>query len=566
MKDHFREFLESIKDTVNAQFIPNLNDFFAERSPLVWMLALAIGLSVGCAVLAFRTLIGLVQYPWLFDTSENVASAARQVPFWIVLLTPAIGGLLVGYLLERFVPGRRAHGPADVIEASHMQDVKIDAKTGLWSAGLSVISLGTGSSAGREGPMVHLGATLAAMIDNFFSLKRGARRTLLACGAAAAVSASFNAPVAGVLFAHEVILAHYAIRSLVPIVISSVTAAVISRLYYGEYPAFIIPQYSFQTYWEFPAFALLGVVCAIVAVLFQLSLVMTERFTWRFDLPLWVRGGIGGLLVGLIALVFPEVLGVGYEPINEALSQNLPLSVLLALIVVKTIATSISLATRAAGGVFSPSLYLGAMTGAAFGIIAASAMPQIGASQGPYTLLGMGGVAAAVLGAPMSTVMIVFELTGGYHMTIALLLTVSISIALSYALVGHSYFHWQLRKRGILLHHGPHRSIMRRMRVLNFMTPLEKSNPKDDDGSQGDGTGVDGTGAEDPIIISPDQPTLLINDTLETALKLFSETGEDKIAIVANADKNLLIGWALRFDAINAFNQAMISENIEEHR
>ncbi len=551
IKEHLGEFLEAFRDAIVARFLPNLREFFAARAPLVWALALVIGLTVGLATLGFRTLIGLVQYPWLFDTSENLSSAAQKVPFWHVLLAPALGGILVGYLLDRFVPGRRAHGPADVIEASHRQNVEIDAKTGLWSVGLSVLSLGTGSSAGREGPVVHLGSTIAAIIDNYFNLKRGARRTLLACGAAAAISASFNAPMAGVLFAHEVILAHYAIRSLVPIVISSVTAAVISRLYFGEHAAFIIPEYTFSTYWEVPAFALLGVVCAFVAVVFQMSLIATERVAWRFEMPLWARGGIGGLMVGAIALIFPEVLGVGYEPVNNALLQNYSLGILLALLVAKTAATSISLASRAAGGVFSPSLYLGAMTGAAFGIIATSAIPEIGSTQGPYTLLGMGGVAAAVLGAPISTVMIVFELTRGFEITMALLLTVSISIGLSYAFVGHSYFHWQLAKRGILLHHGHHRSIMRRMTVRSFLTPL---------------SAAEGTTAEEHEKISPDQPTLLTSDTLETALKLYSETGEPRIAVVTASDRSKLIGWALKFDAINAFNQAMIDESIEEHR
>lgn len=552
MKDMFKPSLAEFREVLRARFLPNLKEFFKARSILLWCLALVTGVFVGYTALAFRTLIGWVQYPWLFNTSEHVASAARDVPFFLVLLAPTLGGVLVGFLLERYVHGRRAHGPADVIEASHKSNCEIDKKTGLWSAVLSVISLGTGSSVGREGPMVHLGATIAATIDDYFNLDRSSRRTLLACGAAAAVSASFNAPIAGVLFAHEVILAHYATRALVPIVISSVSAAIVSRLHFGTYPAFIIPEYAINSYWEFPAFALLGVVCAIVAIIFQSSLVATERIAWKTDLPLWLRGGVGGFIVGLIALAFPEVLGVGYEPVNDALAQRLSLGMLITLIVAKTAATSVSLASRHAGGVFSPSLYLGAMTGAAFGIIATMAFPHYGSAEGLYALLGMGGVAAAVLGTPLSTVMIVFELTGGYGMTIALLLTVSISIGLSFAFLGHSYFHWQLDKRGIPLHDGPHRSIMRRLTVRAFARPLTSED--DESASVQDETIAEG------------QSKLLMRDTLETALNLYNETGENRLAVVDVHDQTKLVAWAYRVDAINKFNEAMIAASIEEHR
>ncbi len=557
MNQLFNELLQGFRHALAARFLPNLRDFLGDRAPLIWALGLATGISVGYAALAFRSFIGWVQYPWLFDMSENLATAARHVPFWHVLLAPAIGGLIVGVLLDRYVIGKRAHGPADVIEAGHKQSCEIDPKTGLWSAFLAVISLGSGASVGREGPMVHLGATIAASLNSLFQLKRSARRTILACGTAAAVSASFNAPIAGVLFAHEVILAHYAIRSLVPIVISSVTAAIISRFHFGDFPAFRIPEYAITSYLEFPAFAILGLVCAAVAIIFQTSLMTTERLAWRFNLPLWARGGLGGLLVGAIAVVFPEVLGVGYEPVNDALSQKLTLGFLIALIVAKTAATSISLASRAAGGVFSPSLYIGAMTGAAFGIIATGIFPEFGSSHGLYALLGMGGVAAAVLGAPISTVMIVFELTGGFEMTIALLLTVSISIGISYAFLGHSYFHWQLDKRGVPLHDGPHRSIMRRMTVRSFMVPLTPADDKEDASASSD---------DEAVALDEDAPRLLATDTLEHALKVFSDTGQSRIAVVAPYDQDKLTGWAHRFDAINAFNQAMINESIEQHR
>ncbi|MEO1545007.1 MAG: chloride channel protein, partial [Pseudomonadota bacterium] len=393
-------------------------------------------------------------------------------------------------------------------------------------------------------------ATIAAYLENQFNLSPSARRTLLACGAAAGVSASFNAPIAGVLFAHEIILTHYAFRALVPTIIASVLGAVVARIHLGNFPAFSIPDYQITSYWEFPAFALLGLTCAVAAILFQLSLMATERVAWRINMPLWQRCGTGGFLVGLIGIFFPQVLGIGYDATDQALSQSLPLTLLLALIVAKTAATAISLASRFAGGIFSPTLYLGAMTGAAFGSIATSVFPEVGSSEGLYAILGMGAVAAAVLGAPLSTTMIVFELTSGYSVTIALLLTVSISVGLTQAVLGQSFFHWQLGKRGLFLTDGPHQTIMRRLQVKDFMVPRGEADPEElmpaEDGKM--------------------PPWLLETDNLDRALRLFAETGQSKVAVVSPDDETVLIGWADRLSALSKFNRALIDANVEQHR
>lgn len=535
------------RQLLDARFGVNLRDFFSDRQLTVWLLALVISILVAYAAIGFRWLIGIVQLPWLGTDSERVATAASNVPFWVVLAAPAIGGIIVGYLLQHYMPGRRAHGVADVIEARALHNSHIDPKVGFFSALLSAISIGCGASVGREGPIVHLGATFAALVEDFFKLSQGARRTLLACGVAAAVSASFNAPIAGVLFAHEVILTHYAFRALVPTVIASVAAAIISRIHFGNATAFLIPDYSITSYWEFPAFALLGLTCAAVAIIFEVALMATDRIAWRIEMPLWVRTGLGGLMVGSIAVFFPQVLGVGYEATNEALQRELPLFLLLALIVAKTAATAISLACRFAGGIFSPSLYLGAMTGSAFGLIASSVFPEFGSSQGLYAILGMGAVAASVLGAPLSTTLIVFELTGGYTMTIALLLTVSIAVGVTQAFLGHSLFYWQLGRRGLFLQEGPHKSIQRRLRVDAFMTPVDPE-------------------AEPVHLEDNEAPWLMATDNLERALREFDRHGTPRIAVVSANDPTLVIGHAERLKALNLFNKALIDAAVEEHR
>ncbi|MEC9369623.1 MAG: chloride channel protein [Pseudomonadota bacterium] len=526
--------------------LPNIRAFIAERQLLVWVIALAIGIGASYFAIIFRLLIGLAQLPWLGDASEHVYAAAAKLPWWMILAGPAVGGLIVGLLLQHVMPGRRAPAVADVIEARALLGCRIPARTGLVGALISALSLGFGASSGREGPVVHLGAALASTLEDAFKLPHAARRTLLACGVAAAVSASFNAPIAGVLFAHEVILAHYALRAFVPIVISSVAATVIARIHLGDFPAFFIPNYQITSYWEFPAFALLGLTCAAVAILFQFALIGTDRVARQIEIPLWFRPVLGGLMVGTIALAFPQVLGVGYDATDAALKQQFPLWLLLALLVTKTAATAITLASRFGGGIFSPSLYLGAMTGAAFGIIAASAFPQVASSEGLYAILGMGAVAGAVLGAPISTVLIVFELTGGYQMTIALLLCVSISTALTQAVHGLSYFHWQLSTRGLFLQDGPHKSIVRSLKVRDFMVLPQEG--------------------EDLPELTEDTPLLTPDDTVEAALRAFDKAGASRLPVVDANDTSRVIASAAHLAALNAFNAALIEAHEEEHR
>jgi len=540
---HAGPALTSFKNQLSA----NLLAFADERQLTVWLLAFALGPAIAYAAIGFRLLIGVFQSAWLFTSEERMIAAAHLTPWWLILLAPTVAGVIVGWVLDTYMPGKRTHAVADVIEAKGLHDCRIDPKTGMLSALLSTFALGFGASAGREGPVVHMAATLNAWLSGKFNLTRSARRTLMAASVAAAISASFNAPIAGVLFAHEVILQHYALRAFVPIVSASVAAGIITRLHFGNDVAFIIPNLPIVSLWEFPAFMILGAVCALVAIIFQLSIRATESVLWKIEMPLWLRSGIGGLCVGLIAVIFPHVIGVGYEATDQALSQNYSVSLLLMLIVAKTAASSITLASRFATGIFSPALYLGAMTGAAFGLIATAQAPDASSSASLYAVLGMGGVAAAVLGAPISTTMIAFELTGGFNVGIALLITVSIATGLSQAGLGQGYFHWQLKKRGLLLHEGPHRAILRRTQVAEFMTPeSEDDAPK--------------------TLASASEPSLKPSDNLEHALRTFARVGAHVLPVVDPEDGLRIIGHAQRMTAMHAYNQALVEAHIDEHR
>ena len=450
-------------------------------------------------------------------------------------------------MLQYVLTAKRTGAVPDVMEARLQSGRGLGLRQGLASAATSALSLGSGASAGREGPVVHLGATLAAIACINLRLPNAARRTLLACGVAGAVSASFNSPIAGVLFAQEVILGHFAIQSFAPLVLASVSATLVSRAWFGDAAAFTVPDYQISSFMEVPAFALLGVVAALVAIIFQVSLIWTDWVARNVKMPLVFRPVVGGLMLGAIAVWFPQVLGVGYDTTDAALNDDLPLLLLLTLIIAKTAATAITLASRFGGGVFSPALYLGTVTGGAFGLIAAQVFPEAASSGGLYAILGMGAVAAAVLGAPISTTVMVFELTGGWALSAALLLAVAIGNGLSFAVLGRSYFHAQLESRGIVLQEGSHRVLVKQVHVSDFLTPLAEGDDK---------------------ILEPQETAHVLRptDTLESALRAFDTAGAERLPVVSPQDRREVVGWASQVGALAWFNKALIETSVEEHR
>jgi CIC family chloride channel protein len=531
-------------DAARRWTVPNLKQF-RHSQPIVWLLAPFIGLAGGGAAILFRLAIAAFQVPWLGTMSESVTAAAREQPWWVILIAPAIAGLLVGLMLQYLLTAKRTGAVPDVMEARITGGRSMDLRQGLVSTVASALSLGGGASAGREGPIVYLGAGIAAAACNHFKLPDAARRTLLAAGVAGTVAASFNAPIAGVLFAQEVILGHFAITSFLPLVLAAVVGTIVSQAWFGNVAAFIVPAYQITSYLEVPAFVLLGIVAAAVAIIFQTALVATDWIARHIEMPLIVRPAIGGLMIGAIALWFPEVLGVGYGTTDAALKDELSIALMLALLFAKTAATGIALASRFGGGIFSPALYIGAMTGGAFGLIAAHVFPAMGSSEGLYAILGMGAVAAAVLGAPISTTVMVFELTGGFALSLALLLTVSIGNGIFQAVLGRSFYQAQLEQRGIVLQEGPHRVVMKSLRVADFMQPLAEG--------------------EDEVLPEAERElTLSGDDTLESALRSFDNSGAERIPVVHPADRSKKIGWASQVRALARFNKELIASSLEE--
>jgi CIC family chloride channel protein len=373
------------------------------------------------------------------------------------------------------LPGPQPQGVAQVIEANALRNGRLSARQGLGAALVNALAIGAGGSVGREGPIVHVGATLASTVARRLGLGASLARTLLGCGVAAAVASAFNAPIAGVFFALEVVIGHYALTAFSPVVIASVIGTIVSRAHFGDAVAFTLPPQSVASFFEFPAFVLLGLVAGGVAIAFLKTVSLVDSVHTRLQVPLWLRPALAGLAVGVIALGFPEVLGIGYATTDATLNGSFGLAMVVGLALAKALATALCLGSRFGGGVFSPSLVLGALVGVGFDQVAGALFPELSSSAALYGILGMGAVAGAVLGAPISTIIMVFELTHDYGVTFALMVTVAIATLFTMQVHGHSFFTWQLARAGLNLGRALELRLLERRRVAEIMHPEHHS-------------------------------------------------------------------------------------------
>ncbi|MEM1066337.1 MAG: chloride channel protein, partial [Pseudomonadota bacterium] len=294
-----------------------------------WFIALVIGIAAGFAALLFRMGIELLQSTlYGAEDIKMIHTFAETLEWYHVLIIPIIGGLIVGIILNRFTDDGRVRSVADVIEGAALRDGRVEMKAGLASALASMITLGSGGSTGREGPVVHLAGVIATWVSNRIEASGITARDLLGCAVAAGVSASFNAPIAGALFAMEVVLRHFAMHAFAPIVIASAAGTVINRWQFGDVTEFALPtQNELGFYVELPAFLLLGLLCGLVAVLFMRAIFWTDdlgtQLQRRVGLPRFLRPAVAGALLGAIAIFYPHIIGVGYETTSAALTGEL---------------------------------------------------------------------------------------------------------------------------------------------------------------------------------------------------------------------------------------------------
>lgn len=522
-----------------------------------WLIALLIGTLAGLATVLFRVAVNELQALIYGADDVALASAAKRLPWYWVLTVPIIGGLIVGQILQRFTPDGRARGVAQVIKGAALDDGRVEGKSGVASALASLVTLSMGGSAGREGPVVHLGAVISSKVSRWLNADGITGRELMGCAAAAAVSASFNAPIAGTLFALEVVLRHYAVHAFAPIVIASVSGTVASRLILGDLTEFSLPEVSLQFYGELPAFILLGLLCGLVAVALMKAVFLAEdigdRVQNRFNIASWLRPAIAGAGLGIIAIAFPHIIGVGYETTWNALNGNITFWTAVVFVAAKVVAVAMTFAGRMGGGIFSPSLMVGALTGIAFGWIANGIFPSVESYATLYALAGMAAVSAAVLGAPISTALIVFEMTGDWQTGIAVMVTVSLSAALASRLVHRSFFLTQLERMGVHLAAGPQAYLLATFSVARLMR--ESANEDNPDYANA-------------LELIDKDIFVDVQATLDSAMPLFVQSDTGFLPVVGNdsdTDTLILLGILYEVDALRAFNHALIETAREEH-
>jgi chloride channel protein, CIC family len=435
------------------------------------IVAIIIGVLAGFSAIGIRFLIkeiSALSFQGVGTYLENVISTSW---YWILII-PAIGGLIVGPIIYFFAPEAKGHGVPEVMQAILLQGGNIRPRVALIKALASSISIGTGGSVGREGPIIQIGSSLGSMIGQFLRVPSKRLKTLVGCGAAAGIAAAFNAPIAGALFAVEIILMDFAIAQFSPIVISSVMATVVSHTFEGKFAAFIVPKYQLVSPQEIGFYFILGALAGLVSFLFIKLLYLSEEiFDNKLKVPEYWKPAIGGIMVGGIALLYPQIMGVGYDTINNALYGNMLWYVALALIFIKIIATSVTLGSGGSGGIFAPSLFMGATLGFFFGNIVNYFFPNVTGSPGAYALVAMGGLVAGTTRAPITAIIIVFELTNDYNIILPLMVTCIISTILSSKLSRESIYTLKLLLRNIGIKEGMEVNVMESLFVKDVYNP-----------------------------------------------------------------------------------------------
>jgi CIC family chloride channel protein len=449
-------------------FLNLITSFRKSENIVTITLAIFIGLLGGFGAIGFRLLIRAFQGIF-YGLGPDLVEIVSSIPWYWKILIPAIGGLVVGPLIFFFAREAKGHGVPEVMEAVALRSGIIRKRVVIVKSLASAICMGSGGSVGREGPIVQIGSAIGSAFGQILRVSGNRLRNLVGCGAAAGIAATFNAPIAGAIFALEVILGEFEMGTFGPIVLASVMATVVSRAFLGNYPAFTIPEYNLVSIWEIPAYLIMGLLAGLVALLFTKTLYKSEDFWDGLKIPEYVKPALGGFIIGGLSLFFPQILGVGYETITVALLGMMPWFLLLILVFVKIAATSLTIGSGGSGGVFAPSLFIGAMMGGVYGHVVHYLFPSVTASPGAYSLVGMGAIVAGATHAPITAILILFELTDDYRIILPLMMTCILSALTASQLKRESIYTMKLVRRGIDVRAGKEVSILKSLPVRDFM-------------------------------------------------------------------------------------------------
>lgn len=439
----------------------------AHRMVALAGMAVVIGLIAAPLALAFVESVAWLNDRLLISPRSRVQLQDSSLLIAATLLVPTLGGLAVGWMLRHLSPLQRPLGPADAIRAVQLREAPGDMRSGVVSTAAAALSLGCGASVGQYGPMVYLGSLIGELAARLKLAVPNLRAIAIACGVAAAIATAFNAPIAGLVFAHEVVLRHYSLQAFAPTTVASATGFVVADVVFAREPLFLVEFGGVQHSYEFALFALLGLLCGLLAVVFMRAILAAAAWARASRIPALLRPACAGFAVGVVALGLPDVLGIGQEVLRFATIEGAFEPGETALLVAAKIAlTAICLGFGFAGGVFSPALLIGILFGALFW----SLLDLIGLSSSGvtvYAICAMMALASPVIGAPLTTILIVFELTRNYDLTVAAMVSVVFANLLAYRIFGRSLFDVQLADGGVDLSLGRSRLLLQQARVAD---------------------------------------------------------------------------------------------------
>ena len=570
-------------------------------SSVMLLTSLIVGICSGVGAVLFRNLID-----WLQNLAYRDITGLMQeyYPLHLILI-PAIGGAFVGPLVYYFAREAKGHGVPEVMESLELRGGRIRPRVVIVKSLASSICIASGGSVGREGPIAQIGSALGSIVGQVLKLSEDRVRTLVACGAAGGIAATFNAPIAGAVFALEVLLRRFGSVYFGAVVISAVTADVIAHYFEGDQRTFLTPDYALNSPWELLLYTLMGMLAALAAVGFSRLLYFSEDMWSLIRVPEPTKPILGGIMLGVLGIFsfqvdgFPRVFGVGYDTIESSLFSQLTLQMTFGLLLLKLLATTLTLGSGGSGGIFAPSLFMGAMLGGTFGHIAHSIFPETVAPSGAYALVGMAAFFGGVAHAPITAILILFEMTGDYQIILPLMLATVVSTIVSRNVSRDSIYTLKLKRRGVILSQDTQaidlmqgvtagmamnretEAVQQDMHLVELMSifssthynalPVIKQNSelaglvtiKELDlirtqGSLESKTVADILSVKDPQTILPNQPVWM-------ALRHLEAQGEGCVPVVAETGSKKLLGVLRRIDIIRAYNKAVSERAQDQH-
>lgn len=578
-----------------------LRTFLPGENTRMMIIATVIGLMAGACNIVFRTVVHWV-HAVFFEGGKDLLGI--ELGGWHMLLLPLIpiSGMILLIPLSLKFPGEvNGYGFTKFLRKVNLEGGYIKARTIVLKIVATALTIGTGNSAGVEGPIAAIGGAAGSQVGQFFRVSGSRMKVYIAAGAAGGIAGMFNAPIAGIFFASEIVLlGTFEMSSFAALVIASALSTVVTRAYYGETPAFPIPHYNMvNPFVEIPLYALLALLVGLIAV-FHIKIFYWVRDKYE-SLPIHpqLKPITGAFIVGCMAIFYPQIMGDGYEFLEHVLNGEGAILLLLALIFLKIFATAITLGSGGAGGVFAPALFIGAMIGGCFGHVAHGLLPNVTATPGAYATVGIGAFLAASTHAPMTAIFLLFEMTGNYKIIIPIMLTSIIGTVVASKFKHDSIDTVDFTREGIDIHEGREAAIMKSIRVGQAITEdvdfiSERANinhlleifriakdsfyfPVVDDSGRMTGIIsmqdvknilhraeeervcylVGGICSRDVIMLTPD-------DTLYKAMQLFDVKGIEEIPVVEDLENKWVVGMLKRRDVIATYNHEVLKKGISE--